>query len=263
MAEALANGLRFHTQTMRSPHGVGQHRPKVVMVHGLSVDLSSFYVTIASSVAVESDVHLYDLRGHGRSEVPRYHYAVNDHIRDLAALVDAWEIDRPMHLFGNSYGGIVALVFAHLYPERVASLFLIEPHLSAPGWGKKMADDIRDFGGDPAETERWIGNDPMRRRWLQRNETMLRKTSILDDLTTEVDIPLSWLQGLRCPVFSMYGSDSDVVDRAAARDRHIPGCEPIIVPGTHMLLAEAPVVIRDHAVEWIRQQNSSLTGTNV
>lgn len=256
MSELVVNALRFHVQTLRGPHGGA--RPPVVMVHGLTVDLSSFYVTIAGAVAVESDVYLYDLRGHGMSEVPPCHYGISDHVADLVGLIDSWGIDEPVHLFANSFGCIVALFFAHYYPERVASLFLIEPHLSEEGWGLRMADAIREFGGDSDEVDRFVEGNPAKLRWVRRTEILLRKTSILDDLAKDPHVSDEWLEDLRCPVFSMYGSDSDAVDRATARDRHIPGCQPCIVPGgTHMLLAEAGVLIRDHAVEWIRDHNSA------
>ncbi|MGH9076388.1 MAG: alpha/beta fold hydrolase [Acidimicrobiales bacterium] len=256
MAEVIANGLRFHTQSLTGQDSSDRGRPHAVMVHGLSVDMSSFYVTIAAGVAAAADVHLYDLRGHGRSQVPETGYAVADHLADLSTLLDAWQIDEPVHLFANSFGGIIALCFAHHYPERVASLFLVEPHLSDHGWGPGMAQAIVDFGGDPAETDRWIGGDPARARWARRNEDMLRNTSILEDLAREPDLPLSWLQEIECPVFSIYGSDSDVVSRAVARDRWIPGCRPVVVPGgTHMLLAEAGGVVRDHARRWMEEQS--------
>lgn len=257
MAEMTAEGLRFHVQVLHGREGPRPERPRVVMIHGLSVDMSSFYVTIAGSVAVESDVHLYDLRGHGRSEMPLLNYTVANHVADLVALLDGWDIDEPVHLVGNSFGGMVALFFAHHYPERVASLFLIEPHLSEEGWGRLMADGIRNFTSDPAEQAR-IQADPSRQRWIRRTEEMFMTTSILDDLAVEPHVPMEWLDNLRCPVFSIYGSESDIVDRAVVRDRRIPGCEPrIIEGGTHMLLAEAHVAIRGHLVEWIRHQNSA------
>jgi pimeloyl-ACP methyl ester carboxylesterase len=255
MAEITANGLRFHVQVLRTRHGVGAEQPPVVMIHGLTVDLSSFYLTVAGSVAVESDVYLYDLRGHGRSEIPPGNYRVADHAADLLALLDAWSIDQPVHLVGNSFGGMVALFFAHHYPHRVASLFLIEPHLSGEGWGQLLVEGIRNFETDPLEVARMKAK-PARLRWAQRTEMMFDTTTILADLANESPVPMDWLEGLGCPVFSIYGSESDIVERAAVRDRHIPGCRPCLVPGgTHMLLAEEHVAIRAHAVEWIRQQN--------
>jgi pimeloyl-ACP methyl ester carboxylesterase len=260
VAETVANGLRFHVEVLQRAPGPGEGRPKVVMVHGLSVDMSSFYLTIVGGVAVESDVYLYDLRGHGRSEVPERSYSVADHLADLVGLLDAWEIHEPVHLFGNSFGGIVALFFAHHHPERVASLFLIEPHLSGEGWGRRLAEGIVGFGKDEADRQRVIGNSPSRIRWAQRAETLLRTTSVLEDLLGEAHLPRESLEALRCPVFSIYGSGSDVVEEAGARDRHIPGCRQLIVPGcTHRVLAEASLVVRDHAIEWVRGQSNALT----
>lgn len=285
MAEVTANGLRFHVQVLQSPPiprepGAGrpnpsdpdpgpassgevdpsEARPKAVMIHGLSVDMSCFYVTIAGGVAVDSDVYLYDLRGHGRSEVPMSNYSVADHLADLAALLEVWGIDEPVHLVGNSFGGILALFFAHLHPERVASLFLVEPHLSGQGWGQRLVEGILEFGEDEAERGRLIGKSRANLRWAQRAEVMLRTTTVLDDLSTEADLPDEWLASLRCPVFSIYGSNSDVVEEATARDRLIPGCEPVILPGcTHLVLAEASATVRDHAIAWIRLQSKDLT----
>src|SRR5690606_30281074 len=120
-----ANGLSFHVQVLRGDDGGGAPavgRPQVVMLHGLVIDnLSSWYYTIAHPVALAADVHLYDLRGHGRTDMPADGYTVADNVDDLVALLDHWGIDEPVHLFGNSFGGVVALALAHRHPERVAS----------------------------------------------------------------------------------------------------------------------------------------------
>src|SRR5204862_171211 len=84
------------------------------------------YYTIANPVGLVADTFLYDLRGHGRTDVPETGYTVADHVDDLAALLDTWGIDEPVHLVGTSFGGVVALAFTHRFPERVASLVLFE-----------------------------------------------------------------------------------------------------------------------------------------
>ena len=84
MPHVDANGLRFHVQVLgngsdKRPDTGPDPRPKVVMLHGLVADnLSSYYYTIANPVALVADTHLYDLRGHGRTEVPKAGYAVVD-----------------------------------------------------------------------------------------------------------------------------------------------------------------------------------------
>ena len=109
-----ANGLKLHTQHLTGGDDTGR-RPQVVMLHGLVIDnLSSWYYTLANPIAMNADVHLYDLRGHGRSEMPPSGYTVEDNVDDLVALLDLWGITEPVHLFGNSFGGVVSLALARI-----------------------------------------------------------------------------------------------------------------------------------------------------
>jgi pimeloyl-ACP methyl ester carboxylesterase len=93
----------------------------VVFVHGLVMDnLSSWYFTVAGAAAARADVVLYDLRGHGRSERPSSGYGLADMVLDLDALLDALAIPGPVVLVGNSFGGLLALVFAIARTDRTA-----------------------------------------------------------------------------------------------------------------------------------------------
>ena len=255
MPDLVANGVRFNTQALHGGTEDGTARPQVVMLHGLVADnLSSWYYTIANPVALHADVHLYDLRGHGRSEVPATSYTVEDQVDDLEALLDAWGITEPVHLFGNSFGGVIALAFAHRHPERVASLFLIEAHFAVEGWGEQMAGSLAlaVFGLDEDVVQDWLAENADRKlsRFARKSEHLLTKTSMIDDLQREQ--PITWLPEIACPTFAIYGDASDILDRARELEAKVPGCELHIVPGmSHSLLLEASGLVRDHAVAWI------------
>jgi len=89
--------------------------------------LSSF-----SRLADEFRLLFYDQRGGGRSPVPRpSEIGWRDHADDLEALRRHWLLER-MTLVGYSWGGLLALLYATEYPERVEALALIAP---AAGWG--------------------------------------------------------------------------------------------------------------------------------
>lgn len=257
MPEVVANGLRFNTQVVRrgDRDGSDPGRPAIVMLHGLVIDnLSSWYYTLANPLAMSSDVYLYDLRGHGRSEMPEAGYSVDDHVDDLVALLDHWGLDRPVHLFGNSFGGVVALAMAHRHPERVASLFLVEAHFATEGWGEHMAGSLAlaAFGLDEDAVQDWLAENADRRlsRFAKRSERFLTKTTLIDDLQAEQ--PITWLADIACPVYAMYGSESDILDRARELEAKVPGCRLEIVQGcSHGLLTESSALVRERALAWI------------
>ncbi|MEH2057335.1 MAG: alpha/beta hydrolase [Nostoc sp.] len=64
-----------------------------------------------------------DLRGYGRS---RYNgnFEMNDHLTDLEALLDRFEIEKCLVL-GWSLGGILAMELALRLPERITGLILV------------------------------------------------------------------------------------------------------------------------------------------
>ena len=260
-----ANGLKLHTQHL-STAAEGEKRPQVVMLHGLVIDnLSSWYYTIANPVAQVADVHLVDLRGHGRSEMPATGYTVEDNVDDVVALLDLWGITEPVHLFGNSFGGVVALAYAHRHPERVASLFLIEAHFAVEGWGEHMAGSLAlaAFGLDEDGVQEWLDANADRKlsRFARRSEHLLVKTSLIDDLQREEPFRTAWLEGITCPTFAIYGSESDILDRARQLEAHVPGIRLEIVEGsTHSLLTEQAALIRDRAIAWIDEHGPAHPG---
>ena len=159
----------------------------IVMLHGMVMDnLSSFYFTLANPAALDHEVILYDQRGHGRSERPPSGYSVADSVADLGAILDALDIDRPVVLLGNSYGGTVALEFALRHPARVAGVVLIEAHVAVDGWGDHMAGSLAfaAFGLDDDAVRTWLDEQGGRRlnRLAKNAEALIYDTSMLDDL---------------------------------------------------------------------------------
>jgi pimeloyl-ACP methyl ester carboxylesterase len=104
--------------------------PDLVMIHGLAANQVFWYTKIFPAFTPDFRVTLYDLRGHGLSDMPTDGYTTADHAQDLKSLLDNLGIEKP-HLVGHSLGAAIALHFATLYPERVASVSLIDCRLHA------------------------------------------------------------------------------------------------------------------------------------
>lgn len=272
MPRVDANGLLFHVQRLGDGAASGQReehaphdRPTVVMLHGLVADnLSSFYYTIANPVGLVADTWLYDLRGHGRSDMPATGYSVDDHVGDLEALLATWGVRGPVHLVGNSFGGVVALAFAHRHPQRVASLVLVEAHFATEGWGEHMAGSLAlaAFGLDEDGVKEWLDEHGGRKlsRLARHSEKLLMTTSLIDDLQRERPFTRRALRSIACPTLAIYGEGSDILDRAHDLQRHVPGCELHIVPGAgHSVLFEAAAFVRDRTVAWVRDAATATT----
>ncbi|MFC9245227.1 SDR family oxidoreductase [Streptomyces sp. NPDC057136] len=88
--------------------------PTVVLVHGYP-DSKEVWSEVASRLAEEWHVVLYDVRGHGRSTAPsplRGGFTLEKLTDDFLAVADAVSPDRPVHVVGHDWGSVQAWEFA-------------------------------------------------------------------------------------------------------------------------------------------------------
>ena len=110
------NSMRIESASVGSP--------KVCMLHGLMGSLRN-WIPVGKALARGYEVHLIDLRNHGASPWSTS-MAWADLSADLLQYVECFESEEPFHLLGHSFGGKVAMHFATAYPERVASLVVVD-----------------------------------------------------------------------------------------------------------------------------------------
>jgi pimeloyl-ACP methyl ester carboxylesterase len=100
--------------------------PPVVFVHGTAGDAASL-APLSQLLRSRARVTRYDRRGTpGWPAEPEAASTAADHAADLADLV-AHLGGGPVHLFGTSFGAVVALELARRHPEWVRSAALFEP----------------------------------------------------------------------------------------------------------------------------------------
>lgn len=97
---------------------------EVLCVHGITANCRCWDV-IASSLAPKHKVMAMDLRGRGLSESPPSGYSVENHCKDILALMDDQGLESPV-LMGHSLGAFISLVFAAKNPHRVDRLILVD-----------------------------------------------------------------------------------------------------------------------------------------
>ena len=96
----------------------------VLCVHGLTANCRC-WDTMAASLAPRYKVIALDLRGRGLSEKPPEGYGVEQHCRDIEAVIENLGIERPV-LMGHSLGALITLALTARRPEKTAGLVLMD-----------------------------------------------------------------------------------------------------------------------------------------
>lgn len=95
----------------------------IVLLHGFCGS-SSYWQKICPVLSDQYRVIIPNLRGHGGTDSPEGIYTMEVMAKDIAALLDALEIDKVV-MFGHSLGGYVTAAFAEAYPDRLSGFGLI------------------------------------------------------------------------------------------------------------------------------------------
>jgi N-formylmaleamate deformylase len=137
-----SNGLKLHY------YRTGGDKPKVVFNHG-AMDDGLCWTRIVKVLEKDYDVIMTDARGHGKSASGNGDYSSQSRATDLAGLIQALQLDRPV-VGGHSLGADTSIHLAAQYPNLVRGIFLEDPPIVMPGepvfGGEQMANSKEDVG---------------------------------------------------------------------------------------------------------------------
>jgi pimeloyl-ACP methyl ester carboxylesterase len=121
MPTVSANGIDIRYEVL----GPGGGTP-LVLTHGFAGPVDNWLPELAPLIEKRA-VIMYDVRGHGRTSVPRDReaYSLPTFAADLAALLRAIGVERA-HIGGVSMGGMISAQFAVDHPEYCESVLLCD-----------------------------------------------------------------------------------------------------------------------------------------
>ncbi len=153
---ALANGVQIHYSRLTppprktSPIRVRSRQPlSIILLHGVT-DNGMCWSRVADVLGKDHDLILPDSRGHGFSDAPEMGYGVDDRAADVAELIEALKIERPV-LIGHSMGAETAIGVAAIYPQLVRGVVLEDPPWPGRFWGstpEERSDRAQQWGED-------------------------------------------------------------------------------------------------------------------
>jgi pimeloyl-ACP methyl ester carboxylesterase len=230
-----ANGLRLHYIDYGNDGA-----PWVVCVHGLTANAHNFDA-LAPHLAAKYHVISVDVRGRGDSNWgPPTEYLNQNYVTDLAKMLEELGVARAS-LIGTSMGGIISMMYAGGWTERVDRLVIndIGPEIDPAGMAR-----IASYVGTAPERFKDIGEVV---KYYKENYPAMAKLPdnvVADQVKWSVkpgtDGALLWkmdpnvrrpLRGgtaqqrfdlwvpyarIACPTLIVRGADSDILDRATA-----------------------------------------------
>lgn len=208
----------------------------ILLLHSVTGSTAQF-ADVIPMLAEEYQVIAVDLRGHGRSTDSGQPYTYELMASDIVALMDELGIDKA-DVVGNKDGGIIGLVMATRYPERLNRLVAASVNYSPagfqpwfPDWVKSVTVD--DFRAMLGERYAEIAPDP------GFVPTMLERTRYL--LLTQPNFTLDELATITHPVLVLAGADEDVIEVGHIEEMAaaIPNAQLVLIDeGTHGVLDE-------------------------
>ncbi len=261
MAKALVNGIQVHYQRK----GTG---PDVILIHGITSCLAQWYVKVFPELARNYCVTIYDLRGHGLSDITTHGYTSVAMAEDQLALMDHLDIESA-RLVGHSFGGAIALHAAAVQPQRVKGVTLLDTGIAClrhlrlvedwPGW-KLWGDQLRRFGItldrfveldkklDVTEIIRQGLSVPLQGGFRKgqsamtpRLKRLLEESKVGSEFREVAGLTEAILARITTPVLAVYGDLSPYLKMAAHLSRIMPKCRYEVLEGAgHFYAAEDP-----------------------
>ena len=245
---AEVNETRLYYESM------GEGQP-IVLIHGGAVDRRMWDDQV-QAFAEHYRVIRYDLRGSGKSEIPKKRFS---NVEDLLHLLRLLHVDKA-YLLGLSRGGGVAADFTLEHPELVDALILASSNLGGvPDAYRNMLtasfSTARDEGVSKA-VQVWL-DDPYQAPSPENVAARQRFREIVDEnlvvnlfllfgtkLVQRPDVPaFQRISNIRVPTLILSG-ERDHPDARANYDRAaatIPRAKKLVIPGAaHLVNVDQP-----------------------
>lgn len=235
---------------LRTWHEVTGDGQPVVLLHGAFGGADSWTLQNPALVAAGYRVHAPERRAHAHTpdvEGPITYQLMAD---DTIAYLDQ-EVGGPAHLVGWSDGAVVALLVAMARPDLVDRMVLIGQYYNSSG---KVSGGIDRYVADhPDQAVEFLrqGYDPVSPDGPEHFPVVFEK--MLRLISTEPELDLGSLGSVAAPTLVLQGDRDEVtVEHSTAVVRSLPAGRLAILPGTHALPIESPVVVNALLISFLQ-----------
>ncbi|WP_207434883.1 alpha/beta fold hydrolase [Sabulibacter ruber] len=122
---------------------IGQLKPgreAVILLHG-GPGVPDGLTFLFDFLSRHYQVITFHQRGTAKSPTTGHDFSMDSYVSDLNRIAAYFKLDK-FHLFGHSWGGLYAQIYAQKHPEKLSSLFLCSP---ASGTGRQWKDTMLEI----------------------------------------------------------------------------------------------------------------------
>ncbi|MEX3011509.1 3-oxoadipate enol-lactonase [Hoeflea sp. TYP-13] len=253
MQFANINGVTLHYQLIGAPAG----KPVIVFSNSLGTDFRIWRDVIVR-LAGEFAIITYDKRGHGLSDTGTTPCSMDDHVADLAGLLDLLDVKNAI-VCGLSVGGLIAQGLYASRPDLVRALVLCDTgHRigTADMWNSRI-DAIETAGIEAISDnilERWFTTEFRQEQpeALAGYRNMLCRTPSAGYMGTAAAIRdtdyTEEAKRIAVPAMCVVGDQDGATppELVGEMAKLIPGARYQVIPNAgHLPCIEQPVVLTD------------------
>tara|TARA_Y100000782_G_C10185860_1_gene266482 strand:- start:2242 stop:3126 length:885 start_codon:yes stop_codon:yes gene_type:complete len=144
------NGTSILSTTVYAP----EKSETVLLLHG-GPGVPDPMLEVVNILKANYRVITFEQRGVGASVCKKCSYTIADYTSDIDAILNAFQIEK-VHLFGHSWGGLYAQIYANERPEKMESLFLCSPSSGTNSLWKQTEKEVMQFNKQQTTNGEWL-----------------------------------------------------------------------------------------------------------
>lgn len=126
----------------------------VILLHG-GPGVPNEMKEVANLLSEQYQVIFFEQRGTGNSRCSDCSYTMNDYISDIDAIAAFFDLNE-FHLYGHSWGGLYAQIYAEEHPSRIKSLFLCSPSSGTNENWKVTEMEVMNYNKRACSNNEWM-----------------------------------------------------------------------------------------------------------
>lgn len=130
-------------------------RETVLLLHG-GPGVPDNLTEVAELLVDNFQVICFHQRGTALSPCQNKDYSMEGYLSDIECLANYFSLQK-FHLFGHSWGGLYAQIYAQHHPERVLSLFLCSPSSGTGSHWRETEKEVFGFNKSKCDFMEFLG----------------------------------------------------------------------------------------------------------